>query len=334
MNASNAPVVKEQKTRFSVAISTPQYQQLISNTLTDPNRRSRFVASITSAVSVNEALQACTPQTIIAGALLGESLNLSPSPQLGHYYLVPFDMTVKDENGKVVYLTDADGNKLLDKNGKWVKKTVKKAQFVLGYKGYIQLAIRSGYYKHINVLEIKDGEFISYNPFTEEFAARWIADSNQRHAARTVGYVAMFEYLNGFRKLIYWTKEQMLIHADTYSPAFSAEVMKQIEAGEIPESEMWKYSSFWYKDFDDMAKKTLLRQIISKWGIMSTELQNAYEHDASIAEVDDKNNIVFGTPDALDSAPEIPSVEQKVATPIQEAQEATEQGKKVNLNDL
>lgn len=336
MNATNAPVAQEQKTRFSVAISTPQYQQLIANTLTDPARRSRFIASITSAVSVNEALQNCTPPTIIAGALLGESLNLSPSPQLGHYYLVPFEMTVKDENGKVVYLTDADGNKLVDRNGKWVKKTVKKAQFVLGYKGYIQLAIRSGYYKHINVLEVKDGEFISYNPFTEEFSAKWIADSNQRHEARTVGYVAMFEYLNGFRKLIYWTKEQMLIHADTYSPAFSAEAMRQIEAGEIPESEMWKFSSYWYKDFDGMAKKTLLRQIISKWGIMSTELQNAFEQDASIADVDDRNNIVFGTPEALDSAPVMPNIEQKVATPVEAAEtaEPETESKKVNLNDL
>ena len=102
----------QQKSRFSVAITTPQYKTLIANTLSDPNRCNRFIASITSAVSVNPALQDCTPQTIIAGALLGESLNLSPSPQLGHYYLVPFEQTLKDQNGNILYVTDADGNKV------------------------------------------------------------------------------------------------------------------------------------------------------------------------------------------------------------------------------
>ena len=328
-----AQPVTQQKSRFSVAITTPQYQQLIANTLSDPARCKRFVASITSAVSVNHALQECTPQTIIAGALLGESLNLSPSPQLGHYYLVPFEQTVKDANGNVVYILDADGNKMKDAKGRWLKQTIKTAQFVLGYRGFIQLAIRSGFYKHINVLEIKDGEFVSYNPFTEEFEARWISDEYQRNAAKTVGYVAFFEYLNGFRKLIYWTKDAMLIHADTYSPAFSAEVMRKIEAGEIPEGDMWKYSSFWYKDFDSMAKKTMLRQIISKWGIMSTEMQTAFERDDSIAETDGKQ-LLFGTPDAIESANPAPEYLTETATPLEEAQAASAGVKKVNLNEV
>lgn len=346
MSANNA-LTTQQKTRFSVAITTPKYQQLISNTLSDPKRCNRFIASITSAVSVNPALQECTPPTIIAGALLGESLNLSPSPQLGQYYLVPFDQTVKDDNGNIIYVTDADGNKIKDRRGKWVKQTIKQAQFILGYKGYIQLAIRSGFYKHINVLEVKEGEFMSYNPFTEDFESRWIADANTRNAAKTVGYVAMFEYLNGFRKIIYWTKEAMLIHADTYSPAFSAEQMKKIEAGEIPAEDMWKYSSFWYKDFDGMAKKTMLRQLISKWGVMSAEMQTAFERDASINESDDKGNIVFGTPEALDGMPDTPQIDGKVSTPEAEAHEAVDEAKqsseaepqktgtkKVNLADV
>ena len=303
-----------QKTRFSVAITTPQYQQLISNTLSDAGRRSRFIASITSAVSVNPVLQECTPQTIIAGALLGESLNLSPSPQLGQYYLVPFGQTAKDSKGNILYTMDAHGNR--------VKQQVKQAQFILGYRGYIQLAIRSGFYKHINVLEVKDGELTSYNPFTEEFDARWIEDANKRNEARTIGYIAMFEYLNGFRKTIYWTKEEMLIHADTYSKAFSAAELKKIEAGQIRSEDMWKYSSFWYKDFDGMAKKTMLRQLISKWGIMSAEMQTAFERDATINESDGKN-IVFGSPEAIETVPEA-----EESTPEQEAV------KKVNLADV
>lgn len=338
MNANNLPT--QQKSRFSVAITTPSYKQLIANTLSDPHRCSRFIASITSAVSVNPVLQDCTPQTIIAGALLGESLNLSPSPQLGQYYLVPFDQTIKDDNGNIIYLTDADGNKLKDKRGKWIKKTVKQAQFILGYKGYIQLAIRSGFYKHINVLEVKEGELNEYNPFTEDFSATWISDAQTRNAAKTTGYVAMFEYLNGFKKLIYWTKEAMLIHADTYSKAFSAEEQKKLEAGEIPSEDMWKYSSFWYKDFDGMAKKTMLRQLISKWGVMSTEMQTAFERDATINDTDGKN-IVFGTPEALGDLPDTPQIKAEESTPLQEAKEATagaEQPgagtKKVNLADV
>lgn len=309
MNANNLPTNQPQKQRFSVALSTPQYQQLISNTLQDPGRRNRFIASITSAVSVNPALQECTPQTIISGALLGESLNLSPSPQLGQFYLVPFKQTLKDRNGNILYVTDADGNKIKDKNGKYIKQTVSQAQFILGYKGLIQLAVRSGYYKKINVLEVKEGELISFNPFTEEFEASWIMDAFKREEAKTIGYVAFFEYLNGFKKLIYWTKEAMMIHADRYSPAFSAESLKKIEAGEVPEADMWKYSSFWYKDFDDMAKKTMLRQLISKWGIMSIELQEAFERDNEIATTDGKT-ITFETPE------DIPELEPAQSEPL------------------
>lgn len=329
MSANNLPT--QQKTKFSVAITTPQYKQLISNTLSDPARCARFVSAITSAVAVNPALQECTPPTIIAGALLGESLNLSPSPQLGQYYLVPFEQTIKDANGNIVYLLDEEGNKIKDGKGKWIKQTVKQAQFILGYKGYIQLAIRSGYYKHINVVEVKEGEFVSYDPFSEEFEARWIADANARKAAKTVGYVALFEYLNGFKKLLYWTKEQMLLHADTYSKAFSADAMVKIENGEVPAEDMWKYSSFWYKDFDGMAKKTMLRQLISHWGVMSTEMQNAFERDQSIADVAEGNKLVFGSADAIEAAPEIEQI--KDSTPVQEARE-TVAAKKVNLNDV
>lgn len=117
------------KPKFSVAIQTDAYQRLINNTLGDQDRARRFIASISSAVAINKDLQECDAGTVLSGALLGEALNLSPSPQLGQYYLVPFKDKTK---GKV-------------------------ATFILGYKGYIQLAIRSGNYKKINVIENKRG---------------------------------------------------------------------------------------------------------------------------------------------------------------------------------
>lgn len=155
------------------------------------------------------------------------------------------------------------------------------------------MALRSGYYKKINVLPIKEGELVSYDPLTEDIEVNIIQDAAAREAAQTAGYYAMFEYLNGFRKTMYWTKDKMLAHADKYSPAFSRDgadikmstgtkrkvSFAEYEKGNFPKSDEWLYSSFWYKDFDGMAMKTMLRQLISKWGITSIEMQDAIAQD-------------------------------------------------------
>lgn len=287
----------QNKLKFSVAIATPTYQDLINRTLGDPNRAKRFIASITSAVAVNPALQDCTPSTILAGALLGESLNLSPSPQLGQFYLVPFKSQLKDKNGKKLYVTDENGNILKDEKGKWIPITESNAQFVLGYKGYIQLALRTGQYRRLNVVAVKEGELIRYNAFSEELVCNWIEDDERRANLKTIGYAARFEYMNGFEKVIYWSKEKMLAHADRYSPAFSADAAKKIENGEISANDMWKYSSFWYKDFEGMAMKTMLRQLITKWGIMSPEIETAFEKDASVATINNNGEIFTASTD-------------------------------------
>ncbi len=254
----------------------------------------RFVSSVVSAVTVNPALQECTNKSILSAALLGESLNLSPSPQLGQYYMVPYE------------------NK---------KEGVKVAQFQMGYKGYIQLAIRSGQYKKLNVVAIKEGELIKYDPLTEEIEVHLIEDEEKREQAKTVGYYAMFEYINGFKKALYWSKKKMLSHADCYSQAFSKnakkiktydfkskkEVWKEkvsfsdFEAGNYKDEDAWMYSSFWYKDFDGMAFKTMLRQLISKWGIMSIEMQMAYEGDMAEIREDGTNSYIDNQPEG-DSA--------------------------------
>lgn len=297
---SNAPATTN-KIKFSAAISTPTYIGLINRTLGDPNRAKRFIAAITSAVAVNPALQDCTPNTILAGALLGESLNLSPSPQLGQFYLVPF-------KNKKAGVTDA--------------------QFILGYKGYIQLALRTGQYRRLNVVAVKEGEFISYNAFSEEFVCNWIEDEERRASLKTIGYAARFEYMNGFEKVLYWSKEKMLAHADRYSPAFSAAAAKKIENGEISQNDMWKYSSFWYKDFDGMAMKTMLRQIISKWGIMSSEIETAFEKDASVANISNSGEIVTEPTD--DEEP--PKIIQQDEP--SEAPQTSETNEEITLDDI
>lgn len=323
---SNVPATN--KLKFSAVISTPTYIGLINRTLGDPNRAKRFIASITSAVAVNPALQDCTPNTILAGALLGESLNLSPSPQLGQFYLVPFKSQLKDQNGKKLYATDENGNILKDDKGKWIPITESNAQFVLGYKGYIQLALRTGQYRRLNVVAVKEGELISYNAFSEELMCNWIEDEERRASLKTVGYAARFEYMNGFEKVLYWSKEKMLAHADRYSPAFSAATAKRIESGEILASEMWKYSSFWYKDFDGMAMKTMLRQIIGKWGIMSPEIQTAFDKDAVIADINSDDEI-FTVPTENKEPPQI--IEQNEPS---EMMQETEPPKEMTLDDI
>lgn len=307
---SNSNNLAQHKPKFSVAITTPQYQKLINNTLGDPNRSKRFIATITSSVAVNPALQDCDAGSILAGALLGESLNLSPSPQLGQFYLVPFKSKAKH-----------------DRAGNLISPETFKAQFVLGYKGYIQLAIRSGQYKKLNVLEIKQGELNRFDPLTETIDCNLIEDFEAREAAETVGYFAMFEYINGFRKAIYWSKEKMLSHADKYSPAFSKDAYQLLQDGKIPEKDMWKYSSFWYKNFDDMAKKTMLRQLISRWGIMSTEMQTAFEKDSEVLAPSENGDIVSVEEHTADAALNPP-----VQPPVQP--EAEEVVTKVDLDSI
>ena len=257
-------------------------------------------------------MQDCEAGTILAGALLGESLNLSPSPQLGQYYLVPFKCKEKR-----------------NRNGDIIEPECTKAQFILGYKGYIQLAIRSGQYRKLNVLEIKEGELIGFDPLDETIECILIDDFETREATPTIGYYAMFEYVNGFHKAIYWSKEKMMSHADKYSPAFSAESYKKLINGEIADKDMWKYSSFWYKNFDEMAKKTMLRQLISRWGVMSTELQTAYERDSSLNEIGDNGNIIPLDEDSANSgAPQItPSAIDTSSNPnvVPEATDVVEQ---------
>lgn len=253
------------KPKFSVVLQSNAMKNLINNTLGDPKRASNFIANVSSVVAVNPDLQVCDPFTVITGALVGESLNLSLSPQLGHCFLVPF----KDKNrGKV-------------------------ATFQIGYKGYIQLAMRSGQYRKINVLSIKEGELIKYDPLNEEIEVNLIEDDDVREKKATVGYYAMFEYLNGFRKTMYWSIKKMKSHAKKYSSGYRNDLNKGTD---------W---TFWSRDFDGMAFKTMLRQLLSKWGIMSVEMQKAFESDMAVIREDNKPEYVDNDDSDLLTTPSV-----------------------------
>lgn len=274
MAVNNSLVKKESNQKIGIgAYMTSEGIKNRINEVVGGKDGQKFISAIISATTTNPALQECTNQSILSAALLGESLKLSPSPQLGQYYLVPYNDNSK---GKV-------------------------AQFQLGYKGYIQLALRSGQYKKLNVLAIKKGELIRFDPLNEEIEVRLIEDEAERENAPTVGYYAMFEYMNGFRKAMYWTKAKMEAHALKYSPGYASDKKKGN-----------KYT-FWSKDFDGMAYKTMLRQLISKWGVMSIEMQTALESDFAVINEDGSKTYVE-TEDVIESdavvqpdAPEIPT---------------------------
>lgn len=258
MAVNNSLVERKQKVGLTAYLTKDAVKDQISKVVGGKDGQ-RFISAIISATTANPALQECSNPSIVSAALLGESLKLSPSPQLGQYYLVPYN---DKEQGKV-------------------------AQFQLGYKGYIQLAIRSGQYKKLTVLAIKKGELIRFDPLNEEIEVKLIDDEEEREAAETIGYYAMFEYVNGFRKAIYWSKAKMEAHAMKYSPGYK----KDREKG-------WSYT-FWSKDFDGMAYKTMLRQLISKWGIMSIEMISAIDADMAVINEDGTKSYVE-TEDVID----------------------------------
>lgn len=202
----------------------------------------RFITSIISAVTQNPELAECSNGSIVSAALIGQSLGLSPSPQLGQYYLVPFN----------------------DRNA-----GIKKAQFQMGYRGMYQLAIRSGQYRRLDAIAIKEGELESYDPLTGEIKVRLIEDVDAREDAPTIGYYAYFELVNGFKKSMYWTRRKMERHAERYSMGYKAH----------------KGYTFWEKDFDGMAVKTMYRQLL-KLAPASIDIETALEADGSLIDAD------------------------------------------------
>lgn len=262
MAVKNSLAKRQGKPTFSAYLTSDAVKNKI-NQIVGGKDGARFITAVVSAVSVNPALADCDHASILSCALLGETLKLSPSPQLGQYYMVPYD-----DN----------------------KRGITVAQFQLGYKGYIQLAIRSGYYKKINVLSIKEGELVRFDPLNEEIEVVLYEDEEVRENKPTVGYYAMFEYHNGFRKVLYWSRKKMENHALLYSKGYAKDRNKGTS---------W---TFWSKDFDGMAYKTMLRQLISKWGIMSIEMQSAMEKDMGVV-ADDGSVQYVDNQDVIEAPP-------------------------------
>ena len=227
---------------FSTFMSSDAVKQKVNEMIGGKDGQS-FITSIISAVSTNPNLARCEHSTILSAAMQGAALKLSPSNQLGHYYLVPYD---DNKNHRVV------------------------AQFQMGYKGYIQLAMRSGQYRDLDVMDIREGEYKGKDKYTGKPVIEFIEDDDAREELPIVGYFAYFELMNGFRKSLYWSKAKMEKHAMQYSKGYASDVKKGNQY------------TFWSKDFNGMAYKTMLRQLLSKWAVMSIEMQTAMASDMAV----------------------------------------------------
>lgn len=217
------------------------------------NRAPQFMASVINLVNSDTNLQKVDQMSVIASAMVAASLDLPVDKNLGYAWIIPYS---------------------------------NRAQFQLGYKGYIQLALRTGQYKHINVIEVYEGELQKWNRLTEEFEI----DFDQRKSDAVVGYAAYFELTNGFKKTVYWTKEEVEKHRKRFS----------------------KSDFGWKNDWDAMAKKTVLKNMLAKWGILSIEMQKAIVDDDE-REIKDIT-VEVGQENIIDT--EFEEVEQEEAEPI------------------
>lgn len=233
VNASAGTVSKAQNRpidRLKSILYADSVQEQFKSVLAENS--GAFVASIIDLYNTDKYLQACDPKTVVMEALKAASLKLPINKQLGFAWIVPY----KD-----------------NKSGQYIPT------FQLGYKGYIQLCMRTGAYRYINADVVYEGELVKQDKLTGEIEI----DPEKRTGDKKIGYFAFIETLNGFRKALYMTVDEITQHAKRYSKSFNSK------------------SGAWATDFDAMALKTCLRLLLSKYGVMSVEMQQAYIEDSA-----------------------------------------------------
>lgn len=226
-----------------------------------------FVASIIDLYTGDTALQNCDPNLVVAQALRAAVLKLPITKALGFAYIVVFNNSIKQ----------ADGS--------WVK--VATPTFMPGYRGYIQLAMRTGQYRTMNTDVVYEGELQRENKLTGE-----LNFDGKKSSDKIVGYFAYFELINGFNKTLYMTAEKMAVHAKKYSPSLKGTKEVTVESLKILANSTQSSGQVgWLGNFTDMALKTCLRNLLSKWGYLSVEMQGVLTEDTDDAE-ETRNNAI------------------------------------------
>ena len=198
-------------------------------------RAPQFISALISLVNADEKLQEVfrdAPMTIIQSALKAATYDMPIDPALGYAYIVPFKNRQKDGTPRM------------------------EASFIMGYKGQMQLALRTGAYSKINVVDIREGELIKYDRLTEDIEIEFVEDEDEREKLPIVGWCGYFRLVNGMEKTIYMTR-------------------KQVEAHEKKNRKGQYMGKGWRENFEAMAEKTVLRRLLGKWGVMSIDYQTA-----------------------------------------------------------
>ena len=246
-------------------------------------RAPQFVSSLVSLVNASPQLQQAfyeAPMTVIQSALKAATFDLPIDQNLGYAYIVPFKNSYKDE----------DGN--------WKKKT--EASFILGWKGMHQLALRTGAYKTINVVDVREGELKSYNRLTEEVSIVFEEDEEKRNSLSVIGYCGYYKLINGAEKTIYMTVKQIENHE------------KKFRKGDY-------MGKGWKDDWDSMARKTVYRRLIGKWGVMSIEYQSHGDAMSLANQMQEEYNLEY--PEGMPGADSIDAEFAEVNTDTGEVSE-------------
>lgn len=231
---------------FNKTITDPRTQEYLGQVLGE--KRSSFVNNLTALVANNKALQECEPVTTMYAAIKATALDLPLDQNLGFAYVIPYK---NNREGKT------------------------EAQFQMGYKGYIQLAMRSGQFRTINVRDVREGEIVDEDFVSGELKFSKLP-ADKRGAAPIVGFVAYFELNNGFRKMSYWTVEELKAHGLRYSQTYASK------------KDFIRESSKWSTDFEAMASKTVLKLLLAKYAPLSVEMRDAVKIDQAVIRSDNE----------------------------------------------
>ena len=238
--------------RFNQMIVHPNTDAYLTSVLAE--RKGEFINNLTAVVANDAKLQACEPVTLMYAALKATALRLPLDPNLGQAYIIPY------------------------KNNR-ERKT--EAQFQIGWKGFIQLAIRSGQFQAINTTDIREGELKGYDLMTGEVQVQAAPD---RENKPVIGYLAYFKLTNGFAKSLYMSAEEIEQHATRYSQSYRGK---------------YKDSSLWATDKDAMAKKTVLKLLLNRFAPLSVDMQRAVQADQSVLHGDGKLDYVDNSKNQL-----------------------------------
>ncbi|WP_046721483.1 recombinase RecT [Heyndrickxia coagulans] len=283
-NKQEGTKVSAQSLGLKALLNTPTMQKKFEQVL--DKKAPQFMSSLLNLYSGDPNIQAAEPMSIISSAMVAASLDLPVDKNLGYAWIVPFYDS---------------------------KKGHKAAQFQLGYKGYIQLALRTGQYKAINVIAVREGELKKWNRLTEEIEL----DLEGATSDKVIGYCGYFKLINGFEKTVYWTKDEIEAHRIKHNK------MKDKKA----------LNNVWKSDYDAMAMKTVLRNMLGKWGILSIEMQTAISNDEQEThDITDEAN--EEEPEVIDYQPESEAVKEEEPQPEQAQPEDKKSAAEMDENDL